>query len=330
MRSLPIRRCARSAPAFTLIELLVVIAIIGVLIALLLPAVQKVRDAANRTVCTNNLKQIGLALHMVHDTDGKFPPAYHQTFARPFVPYAADLHEGMSWMGHLLPFIEQTALAQKVEAAFASQGTAGRYAQGAPHREIYGTVIPTFKCPSDTRQYVTFHQLLLGQVALTGYLGVNGTNLRTEDGVLYWNSAVRLADITNGLSSTLLAGERPPNYNLDFGWWYNGTGQWDNSLNPTQMHHSGSCAVTLGLAEINIKGNGGSSPALLHCPDGPYAFGPGSIDNACDQFHFWSLHAGGSNFLLCDGSVHFYGYAAAPVLTAMATRAGGESVEVPQ
>jgi prepilin-type N-terminal cleavage/methylation domain-containing protein/prepilin-type processing-associated H-X9-DG protein len=329
MLLLPMRRSTHSPQAFTLIELLVVIAIIGVLIALLLPAVQKVRDAANRTVCTNNLKQIGLALMMVHDTDGKLPPAFHQTFPHSGIPYVADLHEGMTWMGHLLPYIEQTALAQKVEAAFASQGSAGRNAQGAPHRKIYGTVIPIFRCPSDTRQYVTFHQLLLGPVALTGYLGVNGTNLRANDGVLYWNSAVRLADITDGLSTTLLAGERPPNYNLDFGWWYNGTGQWDNSYNPTQRHYSGSCAVTLGLAEINIKGNGGSSPALLRCQDGPYTFAPGSIDNPCDQFHFWSLHAGGSNFLLCDGSVHFFAHDAAPVLTAMATRAGGEPVEVP-
>ena len=320
----PIPRSPRSPRGFTLIELLVVIAIIGALIALLLPAVQKVRDAANRTVCTNNLKQIGLAMHMFHDNNRKFPPG----FAQGIPPAPADRYEEMSWLGRILSYIEQDALNAQMEAAFAQQGP-NRFAQGTPHQPIYRMVISTYKCPGDDRQYLATTNHVIGPVAFTGYLGVNGTNLRANDGVLYWNSEVRREDITDGLSNTLLAGERPPNYNLVFGWWYNGTGQWDFSFHTSPPHWTGSCAVVLGLAEINIKGNADSSPELLLCPTGPYTFGPGSIHNPCDQFHFWSLHGGGSNFLLCDGSVHFFGYGSGSVLTAMATRAGGEPVEVP-
>jgi prepilin-type N-terminal cleavage/methylation domain-containing protein/prepilin-type processing-associated H-X9-DG protein len=320
---LPIRRFARSPRAFTLIELLVVIAIIGILIALLLPAVQKVRDAANRTVCTNNLKQIGLALQMFHDNTDKFPPGISEALP----PAPPDSHQYLSWMGRILPYIEQDALAGQMEAAFAKQGF-NRDAQAGPHAPLYRIVLSVYKCPSDDRQYQASNNPKVGLIAYTGYQGVSGTNLRANDGVLYYNSAVRLKDITDGTSNTLVVGERPPNYNLIFGWWYNGAGQWD-SMPFGQTRSSGSCDVILGMAEINIKANVQYVPEELLCKTGPYAFGPGTIHNACDQFHFWSLHTGGSNFLLADGSVHFYGYAAAPVLTAMATRAGGEPVEVP-
>jgi prepilin-type N-terminal cleavage/methylation domain-containing protein/prepilin-type processing-associated H-X9-DG protein len=311
------RPAGRSPQAFTLIELLVVIAIIGVLIALLLPAVQKVRDAANRTVCTNNLKQIGLALQMFHDNNDKFPPGYTQSLQPPVVRYQL-----LSWLGRILAYIDQGPLNALMETDFDHVN----YAFG--HPDVYSRVIPTYKCPSDDRQYKAEAADRESAIGLTGYLGVSGTNLRANDGVLYYNSAVKIKDISDGLSNTLLVGERPPGYNMVFGWWYNGTGQWDFSVsNPPK--YSGSCAVLLGLAEINIKGNANSSPELLLCPTGPYTFGPGSIQNPCDQFHYWSLHAGGSNFLLCDGSVHFFAYAAAPVLAQMATRAGGEPVEVP-
>jgi prepilin-type N-terminal cleavage/methylation domain-containing protein/prepilin-type processing-associated H-X9-DG protein len=314
----------RPKRAFTLIELLVVIALIAVLIALLLPAVQRVRDAAHRTVCTNNLKQIGLALHMFHDQNRKFPPG----FAQSLPPAPPDRYQEMSWMGRILAYLEQDNLNRMMEAAFASQGPA-RTAQAPVHAPVYSTVIPTYQCPSDARQYAAAPAEGLPLVAFTGYLGVNGTDLRANDGVLFWNSAVRRIDITDGLSNTLLAGERPPNYNMIFGWWYHGSGQWDFSFHTNPPHWTGSCAVVLGLAEINVKGNADSSPELLQCPTGPYAFSPGTISEPCDQFHFWSLHIGGSNYLLADGSVRFFNYPAAPVLAQMATRAGGEPVAVP-
>jgi prepilin-type N-terminal cleavage/methylation domain-containing protein/prepilin-type processing-associated H-X9-DG protein len=316
----------RGPRAFTLLELLVVIAIIGVVLALLLPAVQKVRDAANRTVCTNNLKQIGLALQLYHDTHGKLPPGQTQYLP----PGWTDRYDSLSWMGRVLPYLEQGALYAQVEDAFARQVQLYGHgnAQGVDHQAIYGTVLAVYKCPSDSRQYQASRQPPLGPVAFTGYLGVSGTNLRANDGVLYWNSAVRAADVTDGLSNTLAAGERPPNYNLYFGWWYNGAGQWDRSFGTAWVHNSGSCDGILGMAELNLKANP-SSTALRACPDGPYAFGPGTIHDPCDQFHFWSLHSGGSNFLMADGSVRFFNYGSASVLTQLATRAGGEAVGVP-
>jgi len=180
--------------AFTLIELLVVIAIIAVLIGLLLPAVQKVRDAAARTQCTNNLKQIGLALHSYHDANGFFPQAIRDYYGG---PTGTDDYTYLSWMGRILPYIEQAPLYTNAQSAYAGQrGTtpASQYwtvdnpFSNPPHAAL-STVIPTYKCPSDSRQY----QSILSQgltVALDGYLGVNGTNCRTRDGVLFWNSKV--------------------------------------------------------------------------------------------------------------------------------------------
>jgi prepilin-type N-terminal cleavage/methylation domain-containing protein/prepilin-type processing-associated H-X9-DG protein len=315
------RSSGRSPQAFTLIELLVVIAIIGVLIALLLPAVQKVRDAANRTQCANNLKQIGLALQMFHDNNDTFPTGYVQSLKAPFVRYQL-----LSWMGRILPYIDQAPLNAQMEQAFDTSNDAW----DRHHAPIYKVVISTYICPSDDR--VSRAQIVdeaVSDMAFTSYLGNSGTSYRTEDGVLYWNSAVKIKDIFDGLSNTLLVGERPPSYNLWFGWWYNGTGQWDFSVGTNPPKYTGSGSVVMGAAEINTKSNVEDAPELLVCKTGPYAFGPGTISQPCDMFHFWSLHSGGGNFLLCDGSVHFFAYGAGSVLPQMATRAGGEPVEVP-
>ena len=152
------------------------------------------------------------------------------------------------------------------------------------------------------------------QVAFSSYLGLGGSDLRSADGVVYCNSNVRLADIRDGLSSTLLAGERPPSADLFFGWWYAGYGQ----------RGTGSTDMTLGVREVNVRG-----PRFSGCAPGPYHFARGQLSNQCDQFHFWSLHAGGANFAFCDGSVRFLGYAADSVLPALATRAGGEVAVIP-
>jgi prepilin-type N-terminal cleavage/methylation domain-containing protein/prepilin-type processing-associated H-X9-DG protein len=303
--------------AFTLIELLVVIAIIAILIGLMLPAVQKVREAAARTQCQNNLKQIGLALHNYHDVHGAFPQGNTETFS------PQDSHQWLSWMGRILGFIEQGNLYANMEAAYASQGAAPNPFLNPPHLAL-SFVVPIYKCPMDGRQYQAAYAKGI-TVAFTGYLGSSGTDLRSNDGVLYWNSKVRFADITDGTSNTLLVGERPPSFDLIMGWWYCGAGQWDFSFSP--VHNSGSLDVVLGSAEINLKSVG--IPEMNVCPTGPYSYKPGTIREPCDQFHWWSLHPGGSNFLMSDGSVRSIGYAAKDLIPLLATRAGGEVVSLP-
>lgn len=319
---------------FSLIEVLVVIGIIGVLIALLLPAVQKVRSTAERLYCVNSLKQIGIALHSYHDVTGSFPPA----IAESFYPAPRDQMQWVSWLVRILPYVEQPAMHDAMKSAFATQGANRDPFENPPHTGL-ATVLTLYRCPADGREYQATYAGGL-KVAFTAYLGVNGKNLRSYDGILYWNSKVKFADITDGTSNTLMVGERPPSWDMVFGWWYAGAGQWDYSFGG--IRNSGSSDVTLGGAELNIRSN--DIPQMDSCPAGPYAYGqlfnpsnsayghfsaPNTILNPCDQFHFWSLHSNGSNFLLGDGAVRFVTYDAGPLIPALSTRKGGESVSVP-
>jgi prepilin-type N-terminal cleavage/methylation domain-containing protein len=235
--------------AFTLIELLVVIAIIAILIGLLLPAVQKIRTAAERMRCVNNLKQIGLALHSYHDQNGTLPPALYE----PGTTLKPMKYPWVSWLTRILPFIEQPAMYARMQTDSANQQNPW---YPTPH---YGLdkVMQTYKCPSDPREYVAEQGEGLS-VAFTAYLGVNGRNLRTLDGVLYWDSQVRFLDITDGTSNTLMVGERPPSTDFVFGWWYAGSGQ-DDTL---YGRNTGSSDVDLGAAELNLQ----SDSYSLECP----------------------------------------------------------------
>jgi prepilin-type N-terminal cleavage/methylation domain-containing protein/prepilin-type processing-associated H-X9-DG protein len=193
----------RPQAGFTLIELLVVIAIIGVLIGLLLPAVQKVRAAAQRLSCANNLKQLGLALHHYHDNQASFPPAYVELY---------PLTDRATWQVLILPFVEQDNLYRTYDP---NETTGG----GPDNFALNRTQVRLFRCPADIelapKRYPP--EPTLGPWAMGSYLANNGLGPMRSDwkpetsvvrpGVFMVNSKTRLSDITDGTSNTLLLGE---------------------------------------------------------------------------------------------------------------------------
>ncbi len=288
--------------AFTLLELLVVLAIFTVLFALLLPAIQRVRQTVLRLQCASNLHQIGLAAYQYETNQGSFPAGTHVTGDR----YLS------SWLNDLTPLIEQEELYSSSELAYEKSPWPF---ENPPHSGL-ATPVTLYGCPADSRSgHIGFATRTKTSVAFTSYLGVEGRDINTRDGIFYPDSHTRIADILHGTSNTLFAGERPPSTDEQYGWWYAGAGQ----------NFTGSLDATLGASEINLL-----PLVFAYCVAGPYQYGPGSIDNECDMFHFWSLHNGGANFLVADGSVHFLTYDVAPIMDALASRAGGQELPMPE
>lgn len=190
-------------PGYTLIELLVVIAIIAILIALLLVAVQRVREAANRIVCINNLKQQMLGLLAHHDTKGHFPPA----FSNPGNPQS-----GWGWSAHLLPFLEQQALFEKLQVATTDFG--GNVLVCRPDlvpESLSQVPLKVFRCASDSGPERNGFRY---QHAMSNYRAVSGSQAAgvfivnyDYGGVMYQNSRTRSADVLDGLSQTVAVGE---------------------------------------------------------------------------------------------------------------------------
>ncbi|MDY3555511.1 DUF1559 domain-containing protein [Gemmata sp. JC717] len=289
--------------AFTIIELLVVIGIVSILMGLLLSAMQKVRAAAARTQCQNTAKQLGLALHLYHDTRHTLPPGHRSPTHPERMPYSG-------WCVSALPYLEQTALASRAEASYRTRPSPFY----PPHTDL-NTVVPAFLCPADSRTLTAQTSIVTKNVvAFTAYLGVAGRDASvTRDGVLYQDSAIRFGDITDGTSNTLLLGERPPSADFQYGWWYAGVGQ--------QL--TGSADMVLGVREPNLQ----TITEGAACGPGRYSFrAAAGFNDQCGMFHYWSPHPGGANFVFADGGVRFLQYSADAVLLGLASRSGAETV----
>jgi prepilin-type N-terminal cleavage/methylation domain-containing protein len=200
---------------FTLVELLVVIAIIAILVGLLLPAVQAAREAARRIQCSNNFKQIGLAMHSYHTANGRFPPggqtvntpsrAWHQAY-------------GISWMVSILPYLEGGNIYEKMDMTAAS---AGDFDYNTTHGHFFDNFAPSvYVCPSSSLPKFTwlgqtkYHILVANYTAIAGANGQDprqrwiGSNVHAFNGVLYSNSTTRIEDIRDGSTNVLMIGEQ--------------------------------------------------------------------------------------------------------------------------
>ncbi|REJ91617.1 MAG: DUF1559 domain-containing protein [Planctomycetota bacterium] len=291
--------------AFTLIELLVVIALIGLLVALLLPAVQQAREAARRTQCRNHLKQIGLALHNYHDQFGVFPPSSTNDVEQGGWigdPLSRHLH---SWSSLLLPHLDDGNLYRSIDYNVSSLHPNNRDA--ASH------IVSTYRCPSyvgadfsDDPNYTRFgdRYAIQNYVAMggsdVGHIYGQNTGLFDPDGTIYPLSSHDAADVTDGLSNTILVAETREERMMV---WIDG-----GTAAVVARRYDGANSPTYAGPEISLN----YSPYFDYSD--PYSeWGPSS------------QHEGGAFHLYGDGSVHFLSdHISADVYVAAATRASHE------
>jgi prepilin-type N-terminal cleavage/methylation domain-containing protein/prepilin-type processing-associated H-X9-DG protein len=200
----PVHRCA-GRRGFTLIELLVVIAVIAILIALLLPAVQQAREAARRTQCKNNLKQIGLGIHNHQAARGRFPYGY-QSKAWPPDPTVPAGHFRWSTLAELTPYLEQSVVYDRLDLTVPMIGGPGQSYQVFPQNaEWVAITVPTFLCPSDTGDRLASDWGAVNYVSCAG-AGLDG-DATNADGTFFLNSEIRPRDVSDGLSNTVFFSE---------------------------------------------------------------------------------------------------------------------------
>ncbi|UUO04500.1 DUF1559 domain-containing protein [Blastopirellula sp. J2-11] len=302
------QRLPHARGAFTLVELLVVIAIIGTLIALLLPAVQQAREAARRMQCTNNLKQLGLAMHNFHDTYGKLPPMSHEDWGND------DTQANWGWAVLVMPQMELNSTVEALNPTSgvvtsdywprkATGNTLHAAAADPALKPILQTPISAFICPSTSGPELNDSKPIPYDsgngdtfLARSDYVVVNdkdkiyrGSSTNRPDGCFVWtrmNPPVRFADITDGLTNTLLIGER--------------------------CYELGGELIGSGVVFGHAGNDDGDQPTgaevgyFYVAGSGYYPINSTVSDaNNSHRQGFASNHSGGVNFVLVDGSVHF-------------------------
>jgi prepilin-type N-terminal cleavage/methylation domain-containing protein/prepilin-type processing-associated H-X9-DG protein len=326
-RPLPVPR-RRHRGAFTLIELLVVIAIIAILIGLLLPAVQKIRQAAARIQCANNLHQLALAAHLYHDANNQFPNGVH-----PVETVGGRYMNGTCWKVELFNYLEQDNLKNQWDYTDFRNNVAGDM------NAISAQVPKVLLCPSDPLPDPVYHFVdafpqyayARGYYGLSSYGGNAGkvaVHPPSQDGIFGWNSSIRIRDVTDGTSNTFLFGER-------------------SHLDPEFDRLAlavGSVAYPLrqwgAWASVFAAGGGSSFNHLLSATvpinyrvpadTSREAFLAQAGASNYRLYAYGSGHPGGANFAFADGSVRFLSdQTDLTTLQALSTRAGGEVVNVP-
>ena len=347
---------SRRHPAgFTLIELLVVISIIGVLIALLLPAVQAAREAARRSQCTNNLKQIGVALHNYVSAVGVFPPGYVTSINRNVLDacnqdventpgQGVDQGTGWAWGSMILPYMEQQPLYASINfnlsVAYRDNDTCSLTALSAHlcPSDPGPATIPVYEDPPDPANPGSYNAThIVDTLSRGNYVGMYGIGevcaqsgaldavnnngagpLGQHAGIFYRNSRVGFADVVDGTSQTIAVGER--SHNLSYVTWV--ARSIDGWLGKTSPIEGGTDQFDPSPEECWTQVLG---PAGLED-------GPRTINNPEAHVEdYWSRHPGGANFLFGDGHVGFLKSSINPApWRALATRAGGEVVGADQ
>jgi prepilin-type N-terminal cleavage/methylation domain-containing protein len=294
-------QCSLRKSGFTLVELLVVIAIIGILIALLLPAIQSARESGRRMTCLNNLKQWGLGLNAYLDsTNGTFPVGN-------VAPLSEIVGTGGWWgfQARILPYLESNNIYKLCEPGFSYRGSCFEYMNTLPANANPAVMVPPCDlCPDDLliiSKNSIYTEAGSASYACGSYFGVNGTGPSTLDGILlhtWYTGAITTAKVTDGLAHTLIMGERGVSYNV-YGWPYCGAG---DTLN---------------------TGNGDN---ILSTLDG---LSPGN-DQGADDYHYWSYHPNCCQFICADGAGHVLSYDIdLKTFQALSTRGKGEIFPLP-
>ncbi len=303
---------SRRVRGFTLIELLVVIAIIAILVALLLPAVQQAREAARRTQCKNNLKQLGIAMHNYHDVFNRFPMG----FSDPVVGNSERISGGWAWSAYLLPYLEQGNLWQQLDFRTTPYALTTVGGQAVQNQLLTATPLPVYNCPTDARPAAAANNAGsagsgagTALTALTSYQGclgafdgapcnTSGTEVTLDsrnNGILVVNGSVSFRDVTDGTSNVIMIGEVRYIPNV--------TDVAGNTVGSSRQYVYGNVTTGGGpQCSNNAYNNNGAHNHIRstrHKLNGPL-IGGSTLHRA-----FHSLHTGGAQFLLADGSVRF-------------------------